>query len=144
MTHEDHFRRLENMFASAPIHKLIQTRINITEGRAEVTLPVEEKLFHAAGAVHGAIYFMALDNAAFFAANSLVRDAFVLTSNFNIYLLRPIAEGAISAVGTVVARSRSQIVAEAVACNAKGREIARGSGVFVPGKTALSPEIGYC
>ncbi len=143
MTSKTHFHRLENMFASAPIHQLVQATIRVDKGRAEVVIPVRERFFHAAGALHGAIYFMALDNAAFFAANSLVSKAFVLTSNFNTYLLRPISKGHIKAVGNVVARSRSQIVAEAAAYNDEGKEIARGSGIFVPGKTVLGPEIGY-
>ena len=143
MTSKTHYRRLENMFASAPIHQLVQATIRVDKGRAEVVIPVQERFFHAAGALHGAIYFMALDNAAFFAANSLVSEAFVLTSNFNTYLLRPISKGRIKAVGNVVARSRTQIVAEAAAFNDEGKEIARGSGIFVPGKTALGPEIGY-
>ena len=143
MTSKTHYRRLENMFASAPINQLVQATIRVDKGRAEVVIPVQERFFHAAGALHGAIYFMALDNAAFFAANSLVSEAFVLTSNFNTYLLRPISTGHIKAVGNVVARSRTQIVAEAAACNDDGKEIARGSGIFVPGKTVLGPEIGY-
>ncbi len=46
-------------------------------------------LHHAGGAVHGANYFKAMDDAAFFAANSLVDDVFVLTVSFNVYFLRP-------------------------------------------------------
>ena len=144
MPSQKHFRCLEKMFASAPIHHLVQAEISIDKGRAEVFIPVDERFFHAAGALHGALYFMALDNAAYFAASSLVRDVFILTACFNTFLLRPISEGRIRAVGTVVAHSRAQIVAEASAYDDAGHEIARGSGIFVPSKTALGPEIGYC
>jgi uncharacterized protein (TIGR00369 family) len=139
-----HYRRLENMFGQAPISKLTGARITVEEGRAEIVIPVQQQFFHAAGALHGAIYFLALDNAAFFAANSLVRDSFVLTSNFNLHLLRPIAKGEINAIGTVIARTRTQIVAEAIAYNDESQEIARGSGIFVPSNMPLSEAIGYC
>ena len=39
---------------------------------------------HAAGAVHGSYYFKVLDDACYFAANSLVSDVFVLTVSFVI------------------------------------------------------------
>ncbi len=69
-----HFEKLENMMHSAPFVKLTGLKARITEGRAEMTLPVTQQFFHAAGALHGSLYFLALDNAAFFAVNSLVED----------------------------------------------------------------------
>jgi acyl-coenzyme A thioesterase PaaI-like protein len=65
-------------------------RAAIRHGEAVITLPVRSDLFHAAGALHGALYFLALDNAAFFAVNSLVEDVFVLTTSFTTYLTRPV------------------------------------------------------
>ena len=38
-------------------------------------------MFHAAGAGHGTIYFKMLDDAAFYAANSMVEEQFVLTTD---------------------------------------------------------------
>ena len=77
----------------------------VDEGYAEVVIPVRQDFFHAAGAAHGAVYFKALDDAAFFAVNSLVNDVFVLTVSFNIYLTRPISQGEMKAVGQVIHRS---------------------------------------
>ena len=70
------------MMHSAPIVKLTGAKVVVTKGEAQITLPVREDFFHAAGAMHGALYFLALDNAAFFAVNSLVEDVFVLTISF--------------------------------------------------------------
>lgn len=139
----EHYRKLENMMHSAPIVKLAGARAEISQGQAEITLPVKRELFHAAGALHGAMYFLALDNAAFFAVNSLVEDVFVLTVSFNVYLLRPVDQGIIKAIGKVVNSSRTQYLAESILYDAESREIARGSGVFVKGKVKLTPEIGY-
>ncbi len=43
----------------APIVKLTGARITIDKGKSEITLPVSEDLYHAAGALHGSMYFLA-------------------------------------------------------------------------------------
>jgi hypothetical protein len=53
--------------------------MKIRKGVAEVIIQVRPDFFHAAGAVRGSVYFKAMDDAAFFAVNSLVKDVFVLT-----------------------------------------------------------------
>ncbi len=143
MKNEEHYRKLENMMHSAPIVNLVGAKAVIGEGLAEITLPVKRELFHAAGALHGSMYFLAMDNAAFFAVNSLVEDVFVLTSTFNSFFLRPVSGGITRAVGRVVSASANQFVAESVLYDGEDREIARGSGVFVRSRIALTPEIGY-
>jgi len=140
---EEHHRRLERLYAAAPINRYFEPRLRISEGNADLVLPVKPDFFHAAGAVHGSVYFKALDDAAFFAANSLVFDVFVLTASFNVYLTRPISEGEIRASGTVVHRSTNLIVAESVLLDSGGRQIARGSGTFMRSRIALTPGIGY-
>ena len=143
MIKEDHYRKLENMMHRAPIIKLTGARIEISSGRSEITLPVRQDLFHAAGALHGSMYFLALDNAAWFAVNSLVSDVFVLTVSFNIYLIRPVDAGIIRAVGTVTVPTRTQYFAESILYDEENNQIARGSGTFVRSKIKLTAEIGY-
>jgi uncharacterized protein (TIGR00369 family) len=143
MIKEEHYRKLENMMHSAPIVKLAGARISISKGKSVITLPVRQDLFHTAGAMHGSMYFLALDNAAWFAVNSLVADVFVLTVSFNIYLIRPVSKGMVRAEGFVTNATKTQFFAEAVLYDEEDREIARGSGVFVRGKTHLTEEIGY-
>lgn len=143
MTQEDHYRKLENMMHDAPIVKLTGARIHIDRGRSTITLPVRPDLYHAAGALHGSMYFLALDNAAWFAVNSLIEDVFVLTVSFTVYLIRPVEKGIVRAEGIVTNTTRTQYFAESVAYDADGREIARGSGVFVRGKSRLTEDIGY-
>ena len=143
MPNEEHYRKLERMYASAPINDFFQPVMRVSEGEAVVTTKVRRDFFHAANAVHGALYFKMLDDAAFFAVNSLVPDVFVLTVSLNAYLTRPVADGELQAVGRVVHRSRRLYVAESQLTDSAGREIARGSGTFVPSDIPLSPEIGY-
>jgi uncharacterized protein (TIGR00369 family) len=131
------------MYASAPLNEYYKPTMHISEGQAEVTIAVRRELFHAANAVHGALYFKCLDDATFFAVNSLVDDVFVLTVSFNLYLLRPISAGEMRATGRVVYRSRQLFVAEAELVDQDGKPIGRGSGTFMRSAMPLSPEIGY-
>jgi uncharacterized protein (TIGR00369 family) len=143
MSKPEHFRKLENMMHSAPFVAVTRASAAIEHGRATIVIPVQEKLFHAAGALHGAIYFLALDNAAFFAVNSLVEDVYVLTTSFTTYLTRPVSNGTITATGRVVNTNPRQYIAEAVLVDDQGHEIGRGNGVFMRSKTPLSEDIGY-
>jgi len=100
---QEHFRRLENMYYSAPLHEFYEKiHIEISEGKAELNLPIKPKYFHAAHATHGSVYFKLLDDAAYFAVNSLIREVFVLTVSFNIYLLRPVTQGVNSKIGGII------------------------------------------
>lgn len=140
---EEHYRRLERMYHSAPINAWHRPTLHVSEGQAEVVVTVRPDFHHAAGAVHGALYFKSLDDSAFFAANSVVFDAFVLTVTFNLVLLRPVSEGVITARGRLVHRSKSMLMAESELRDAEGRALARGSGTFAFGKIPLGPELGY-
>jgi uncharacterized protein (TIGR00369 family) len=131
------------MYASAPVNRFYAPTMRVSEGRAEVAIAVRPDFFHAAGAVHGVAYFKMLDDAAFFAVNSLVDDVFVLTVSFNVYMTRPISEGEMKSTGRVVHRSRRLFIAESQLVDSGGREIGRGSGTFMRGTLPLSPEIGY-
>ena len=100
-------------------------------------------MHHAANAVHGSVYFKLLDDAAFFAANSLVEDVFLLTASFTIYMLGPVSEGRLKAGGRITHRTGRLFFAEAELEDRDGNAIARGSGTFVRSRIPLTPEIGY-
>ena len=140
---DDHFRKLERLYASAPINRFFEPTLRVSEGRAQVVAPIRPDLFHAAHAVHGSVYFKALDDAAFFAVNSMVTDVFVLTVTFNVFLLRPITDGVVTANGKLVHMSRSLFVAEAELVDQQSRLLARGSGSFMRSNILLSSDVGY-
>lgn len=142
-TGEEHFRKLERMYHGAPINRLYQPIIRIANGTAQIDMPVRPEFFHAAHALHGSVYFKALDDAAFFAVSSLVTDVFVLTASYNIYLTRPVTGGTLRASGRVVHRSRSLFLAEAELVDGEQRQVARGSGSFMRSTVALTPQVGY-
>lgn len=133
------------MFLSANVNTHIYdtTTIEIGHETAEIGLDISEKYFHALGAIHGSVYFRLLDDAAFFAVNSIVEDVFVLTTSFNINITRPANQGRVTAVGKVKFKSRELFIAESSLYNEAGKEIAFGTGHFARSKVALTAEIGY-
>ena len=140
---EEHFRKLERMYNAAPINQYFRPVLTVGDAVAEVAIAVRPDFFHAANAVHGSIYFKAMDDAAFFAVNSIVADVFVLTVSFNIYLTRPVSSGTIVATGRVVHRSQRLFLAEASLVDGEGRPIGMGSGSFMKSGIALGAEVGY-
>ena len=131
------------MYHNHPLNDVFKATVDISSKAAEISLDISKALYHAADAVHGAVYFKLLDDVAFFAANSIVEDVFLLTTSFNIYLSKPVFEGKITGKGKLVNYNKRQYIAEAVLYNSEGDEISGGSGVYVPSKVALSEKTGY-
>jgi uncharacterized protein (TIGR00369 family) len=139
-----HFRALESLYLAAPINRLFASTLQIDgEGEARIRFDVDERHFHAAGAVHGTAYFKMLDDAAFYAANSLVTDRFLLTTAFNLWFTRPLNAGPVLAEGRWISGRRRVFVAESRLVDAHGQEVARGTGTFMRSKIALSTLPGY-
>ena len=143
MLEDEHFRRLERMYHGAPINRFYEPVIRVSHGVAEIDVLVRPEFFHAAQAIHGSIYFKSLDDAAFFAVNSLVTDVFVLTASFTLYLTRPVSEGTLHAVGRVVHESRSLFLGESELRDDQQRLVARGTGSFMRSSTRLTSVAGY-
>ena len=141
---EAHFRSLEALYRSAPINGQYQSELKIVgPGRSEIRFQVDETSFHAAGAAHGTIYFMMLDDAAFYAANSLISDRFLLTTAFNLHFTKPMRGGEAKAEGRWISGRRRVLIAEARILDAEGDECARGTGTFLRSHIALSGLAGY-
>ena len=143
MSKDPHFLALQNLYLAAPVTELYRPSIEIVDSEATIEIEVSKRFFHSAGALHGSVYFKLLDDAAFFAANSLERDVFVLTTSFTTYLTRPVSSGRLRSVGRLVNRNRSQFIAESVLHDSEGNEIGRGSGIFVRSKLLLKELPGY-
>jgi uncharacterized protein (TIGR00369 family) len=139
-----HWRALEGLYKSAPINAQFQSRLTILgEGRTRIVFQIDEHHYHAAGAAHGTIYFKMLDDAAFYAANTLVTDRFLLTTSFNLHFSRPVRKGPVTAEGRWISGRRRVLVAEARLLDEEGEEIGRGTGTFMRSRVGLSGLEGY-
>jgi uncharacterized protein (TIGR00369 family) len=139
----EHFRKLERMYAAAPINDYFQPALEIRQGEAEVRIQVREDFHHAAGAMHGVIYFKALDDSTFFAANSIVRDVFVLTAHFEIDFLRPVSSGEVRAIARVSQETDRRIEAIGELFDEAGNLVGRGTGSFARSNVPLTPDVHY-
>jgi uncharacterized protein (TIGR00369 family) len=139
-----HWRALEGLYDSAPVNSLFRSALQVTgEGRSRITFTVDQSCFHAAGAAHGTIYFKMLDDAAFYAANTLITDRFLLTTSFNLHFSKPVREGEVIAEGRWISGRRRVLVAESRLVDAEGEEIGRGTGTFMRSRIPLSSLEGY-
>ena len=129
---------------SAPLHDFYDTlSILISEGRCEIELDIEEKYFHAGGAAHGSVFFKLLDDAAYFAVQSKVRDMFIVTTKFHLDLKRPLRKGKVKAVGEVIRLTQNEFFAKSSIVDAKGREVATCIGQFKKSRKDLQSIEAY-
>jgi uncharacterized protein (TIGR00369 family) len=138
-----HFINLENMYRNAPTNLYYAPEIKIGKGFAEVCISIKTDFFHTGGAIHGSVYFKALDDSAYFAANSLETSYMLLTTSYTINFLRPVSSGSIKAIGEVVQVGKTVFFAESTLYNEKGKICAKGSGSFVKSGIKLSKDVGY-
>ena len=139
-----HYRALERLYRAAPVNRMFPSALEIVgEGRARLTFTVREDVYHAAGAAHGTIYFKMLDDAAFYAANTLVTDRFLLTTSFNLHFTKPVRAGEVVAEGRWISGRKRVLVGEARLVDAEGDEIGRGTGTFMRSRIPLSSLPGY-
>lgn len=143
MDKSKHYESLISMHNAVKINEFYQPKLEVSEGVAEIEIELTEKFHHAAGGVHGSVYFKMLDDAAWYAANSLESEYFLVTISFTTYITRPVSSGKMKAVGKVVNKNKSQFISESVVYDAEGREIGRGNGVFVRSKSRLADAQGY-
>ena len=102
---DKHYQCLEHLYHSAPINQIVPSRLTVGQGRAEIRYQVSSDYWHSANAIHGSMYFKGLDDAAFFASNSVVDDFFVLTARFEVELLDKVSCLDLRAVGGTAGKS---------------------------------------
>ena len=136
---DTHYKKLEKIYLNANLNKKIysNTEIIISKNYSEIKMPIKEDYFHALNAIHGSVYFKMLDDAAFFAAQSVVEDYMLLTANFNISFKMPVTDGWIKSKGKLLSVSKQEINAEAKMYNSKNEIVAFGNGIFKKSKISI-------
>jgi uncharacterized protein (TIGR00369 family) len=131
------YQKLEQIYLKAPVNELYKPEIVVTYKKAEISISVNPQFFHAADSLHGSVYFKMLDDAAFFAAQSVVEDVFVLTAKFNIQLLKPVKTGVLKATGMLIDNNGNKLTAKAYLYN-DGVLVAIGEGVMMRSEIDLN------
>lgn len=117
----------------APINKLYQPRnLVVRKGEASLEMPVLEQFFNGGHMLHGSVYFKGLDEAAWFAANSLADKFAFATTSFTNYIFRSVKTGNLQVRARVVSATKNLVVVESDMFNDSDILVARGSGTFQP------------
>ncbi len=97
-------------------------------------LPHNRDVLHAFGGVHGGVYCIMLDNAAWFtAAARRPLKSVLVTSSLTVHFLAPARGVALRAVGRMVKAGKAQDVVEARLLSAEtGALVGYATGTFVP------------
>jgi acyl-coenzyme A thioesterase PaaI-like protein len=140
---ETHFEKLERLYLAAPCNGYYDPGVRISEGEAEIVIPIQETFYGAAGAVHTSICFTAMADSAALAVNSIVEKALVVTVNFELSSITPFATGELLARSRFLGMSGNHYLAESALTDSNGKEIGRGGGAFMESDILLSSDIGY-
>ncbi|OIQ33868.1 MAG: hypothetical protein BM555_04560 [Crocinitomix sp. MedPE-SWsnd] len=141
----EHFERLIRMYDAAPIHNFYEgIKLSVEKNKARIDLEMkDDRYFHAGMSTHGSVYFKLLDDAAYFACQSMILDNFIVTTAFNTQLLRPILGGKIYAEGVMEFESAQMFSATSKLFDEKGRLCGTGHGQFLKSKVPLDAVKGY-
>lgn len=135
---DSHHLGLERMYHAAPFNISLESMLRVSEGKSSVEATIKPTMHHAGKMMHGAYYFMLLDNATFFAANSLVRDVFLLTHGFEIEFLRPVESGKLVCTGHFKEKRTGNYIATGKLFDQSGNLIGKGTGRFRRSKIMLA------
>ncbi len=133
MNWQEHFQFLENLYATAKVNDSIfkGSNLQVSHKKACISWPVSSDYFHAGNGLHGAFIFKLLDDAAYFAAASVEKEFFLLTSGFHIHFYRPVSGGQLTATGEIIQVGKNHYEAKAEIRNEKNKLIAQGQGTFM-------------
>ncbi len=123
--------QLETSYLAAPYNEYHDPGIRVSEGEADIVIPIQDKLKNASGSFPASVCIKAMNDSAVFAISSLTLDAIAQTVNFNATLTRAAPTGELLARGRFVGMSGTHYLAETILTDSTGTEIGRGDGVFV-------------
>lgn len=128
---EGRLEKLERDYLAAPDNRGHDPGIRLSEGEADIVLPIKEEYLHQEDGVLDSVCFKAMNDSAVLAVCTLVDSASVFTIDFRMSLTHAPATCDLVARGRFVGMSGNHYLAEAMLTDSFGAEIGRGEGVFV-------------
>ncbi|MDO8672023.1 MAG: PaaI family thioesterase [Dehalococcoidia bacterium] len=135
---EDRQKHWDSLLARSnrsPYYQLLGMSVaEIGEGRARLTIPVETKLHHGRGIVHGGVIASIADGAAAFTVYSLLEPGLVTnTVELKINYLRPVSKGTLTAEGRIVQKGKRIAVVDLEVWQDDGKLVAKGMATMMIG-----------
>jgi acyl-coenzyme A thioesterase PaaI-like protein len=140
---QDHLKKLENLYYTAPINEGLNTTISISENISTIEQFIVQSQCHAGQFAHGSVIFKLLDDAAYFAAASSQKEFFLVTASYEIKFRKPAPVGYYKAIGELIDSSGRLLKAESKVIDVNDQIIAKGKGLFSPTKQQLLHLKGY-
>ncbi len=140
----EHQKRLQRVYASAPIMRFYNTSyLRFLEEGTTTTLTVESKYFHGQRALHNSVYFRMLEDAAYFACAAQEPDFHLSTSSFTTNFEEPVSTGKIKAIGTVLKSTKDGYTATAELKDENDVVLATGKGTYKRTEMKWAKVFGY-
>ena len=76
---KEQFKKIISGYKSAPINQLYKPEMYLDLGKCTIEINILDKFHHSARSLHGSVYFKMLDDAAWGASNTYVKDVFLFT-----------------------------------------------------------------
>ncbi|RAP29451.1 hypothetical protein DID76_04140 [Candidatus Marinamargulisbacteria bacterium SCGC AG-414-C22] len=138
MSLKKHYSNLVKFYYAAPINQDLKPNLVVKKGKSTLITTIQERHFHSGNAAHGSIIFKTLDDAAYFAAHSLVQSHFLVTMSLTCQFIKPVFAETITSIGHVIQHSNRFVVSEATSYNKNNDVVAHGTGRFCCSKILLS------
>ncbi|MAS63373.1 MAG: hypothetical protein CMA34_06975 [Euryarchaeota archaeon] len=133
---KEHYKKLERMFSKSTINKTLQAKIKINQGTSELNFSTNTSMHNESKNIHNAYLFMAVESAAFLAANSLVEDVLVLAKSFETNYLKSTMNKKLNVNAKFIEKSMGNYVI-LVELTENKNVIVRAKGVFRRSKKSL-------
>ena len=127
---QKHYDGLERMHSKSTTNKTLNSKIKISQGEAELNINTNIAMHNAIKEIHNAYYFMALETASFYAANSLIEDVLVFTKTFEMIFSKQTTSDKLIAKGKFNEKSMGNYIITAELYDNKNNLIAKGKGTF--------------
>lgn len=135
---ESHYLFLEQLYYRGPINGLLKQNIEVGADKCVITHQVDPQFFHAGNALHGAMYFKLLDDAAYFGCAGREMEFFIVTISFTLDLMRPVSSGKLRAEGCCTREENGILQGESILYNEDGKIVAKGNGKFARSKIRIT------
>ena len=118
---------------SAPYFQLLGMKVvELAEGYARLTAPVEERMNSLLGGLHGGVLSSLADSAVAMALFATTKpDEKPLTVELNVNYLRPIQGDEVSAEARIVSRGRTIAVGDVDITDKAGRLVAKSRATYI-------------
>ncbi len=133
---KEHYKKLERMFSKSTVNKTLQAKIKINQGTSELNFSTNASMHNEIKSIHNAYLFMAIESAAFLAANSLVEDVLVLAKSFETNYLKSTINKKLNVNAKFIEKSMGNYVI-LVELTENKNVIVRAKGVFRRSKNSL-------